>query len=361
MQQLKWFMQTFPNYVQSMRRCSYHYSSNITNLHHLEGDVWSHTMMAYSKAMEYDVGVVIKWAILLHDLGRVYTRKTDPKRKTVLFGSFEGVSVFVALEILNKTNLCEADKVKVLKIISYHYNIIDYIKYNRPNIKTLLEKFRYEEDILYDLALYIRCDILGRIIDKRKKQFYNTKKINQFILYTKSLNIQKKITLKKSNTVYILVGPPCSQKSTWAIENSENSIIINRDLCVETIGQKYNKMNYDDSFELLKKDINIKKEVDNLEIKQKNEAISSLNKNIIIDNPNLKAKVRKQWIELFKNKYNIKVIVFLSSFKDLNICTKNRSKQINKSLSQKGIIGKLKTFQFPLLSEGMDEIEYILI
>ena len=90
-------------------------------------------------------------------------------------------------------------------------------------------------------------------------------------------------------------------------------------------------------------------------------AKKSINKNIVIDNPNLTIKNRKEWIDIFANTHNIEVILFLTPFSDLIDCNKLRGNAINKTISQNGLINKLKTFIFPILNEGIDSFQYIIL
>jgi len=344
--------------INMMKSCSYQYDKNDLNLHHLEGDVWTHTMMSYQNSEKYNCSIYVKWAIILHDIGRILTRSENTKKGLVSFGNFEGASVYSSIDVLNKTNLTDEEKIKILKIISFQYTVIDHIKYNKPTRNKLLRKFRYEEDILQELAQYVRCDLLGRDIDKRRIHLYNKERMQDFINFTKTLNKTTQDIKRKRNSVYILVGPPCSKKSTWVNKNNSGKIVLNRDLCVEEIGKRYGKDNYDDAYYYTKANKNIKEKVDILYKKREEYAKNSNDVDIIIDNPNLTLKNRKEWIKAFKNTYTIKVVIFLSSFDDLIICDKQRGEKINKKIGKQGLVNKLKTFQYPLLNEGIDYIVY---
>ena len=228
--------------VDQMKACSYSYDKDNLNLHHLEGDVWTHTMMAYTNAVKYKCSNIVKWAIIIHDIGRIYTRNENKEHKRVSFGNFEGVSVFTSIDILNKANLTHDEKIKILKIISYQYTVIDHIKYNKPSIKKLLSKFKYEESILEELAQYVRCDLLGRKISQSRISMYDKKTMQHFITYTKAIKQNSKDSTRKKNSVTILVGPPCSKKSTWVEANVGDAIVISRDSCVEEIGKNIIKI-----------------------------------------------------------------------------------------------------------------------
>ncbi|MEA1891785.1 MAG: AAA family ATPase [Campylobacterota bacterium] len=342
-----------------MKACSYHFDENNKNLHHLEKNIWSHTLKAYNLGLKNLVNTEVLWALLLHDIGRVYTRKTDAKKQHVSFGDFEGVSCFVALHVLNKTDLTDEQKIKILKIISYQYVIIDHIKYNNPSIETITEKFLYEEELLINLAQYVRCDLFSRIVDSTKQYLYDFQKSEESIYQIGKIKKNSKKISKKNNTVYILVGPPCSKKSSWTEKQKGEFIIICRDNYTQEIGNKYNKNTYDEAYKLMQNNKNVAQEVYDLEKKHETLAKKSKNQNIIIDNPNLDSKNRKEWIDACNKTHNIKVILFLTSLNDLIRCSENRSNKINKSLDKDGYISKLKSFTFPLLNEGIDNIEYI--
>jgi len=264
----------------------------------------------------------------------------------------------MALDILKKTTLNNTQKIRILKIIAYQYTIIDYIKYDKPSQKNILEIFKYEEEVLQDLANYVKCDLLGRVVDNSVKNLYDVKKIDQFIDFAHTLQTQTKKPQNKKNRVTILVGPPCSRKSSWVKNNALHALVINKDACTEEIGKKYNKNSYDEAYDFMKKNKEIEKEVNKLNEYRENLAINSKNKDITIDNPNLTKSNRKEWIDIWGESHIIEVVVFFTSFKDLERCNKIRGKQINKSLTKNEIINKLKKFSYPLLNEGIDFIKY---
>lgn len=356
---LQWFIKNFPSYVTRMKECSYHYDEYNMNLHHMEGNVWTHTVLSLKNAINNNYSIYIQYALLLHDIGRIYTRNADEEDKKVYFGDFEGVSCYMALDILNTTSLSENEKVRILKIISHHYAMIEYIKFDNPSMSKMLHDFKYEEELLYDLALYVQCDLNGRVIDESLSHLYDLKKIDNTI--DELNNIEKNYQKEKvsKNIAYILVGPPNSGKSTWVSKQQFDYLLVSRDKAILDIGKKYNQHSYDDAYDLMKANKAIKNEVDKLDEMLEGEAKKSTHQNIIIDNPNLKQKNRFEFIDILKKSHYIKVIVFLTPLVDLFELNKKREMIENKSIDQKTIIKKLKTFSFPLYSEGIDDIEYI--
>lgn len=268
--------------------------------------------------------------------------------------NFDGVTVFTSLDILKQREINDLEKIKILKLISYQSIILNHLKFNKPTVNQLLNIFKYEENLLEELSFCIQDYLI-----EYKIIFNDKSRLIKFISYFKrNKKKQKKLSSKKNN-LYILVGAPCSRKSTWVKEQNKEFVVLNKDSCVEQVGRKYGKNNYDDSYTLMFRDKSVKKEIKRLEDIQVETALKSFDKDIVIDNPNLKTKNRKEWIDLFKNTHCVKVIVFLVPFKKLIECSDIRSKEIQKSISEKGIISKLKTFKYPILSEGIDTVENI--
>ena len=359
-------MKTFNDFIEnnlelvnSMKSCSYHYDKNHLNKHHLEENVFTHTKMSYLNTIKYNTSIYVKWAIILHDIGRVPTREENNKKMRVSFGDYEGMSIFMAIGILKQTKLSDNEKIRVLKIISYQYIVINHLLHGIPSKDKLLKMFKYDEELLKDLSEYARCDLLGRVVDESRIRLYNTKRIDTFIDYTKSIQNNVKKLEDKKNTLHILVGPPCSRKTTWINNQKLDAIIVSRDIYTEEIGRKYNKHTFNTANDLVEDNKKIKKERNKLELEKENYAKNSKNKNIIIDNPNLSKKYRKEWISAKHNTHKIVVILFLTPFDSLIECDKKRIIEIDKTVTKELFIEKLEAFEFPLLSEGIDEIECI--
>ncbi|WP_373070632.1 AAA family ATPase [Sulfurimonas sp.] len=353
---IKWFIENYSEYVTQMRECSYH-SNNYTNLHHLEGDVWSHTMLSFSKGLNFEVSKVILLSLFFHDIGRIKTRHIN-KDGSLSFGDFEGVSCFIAVEMLNKLDLSENEKVKILKIIMYQYNVIDFVKYDDISWEKFVEKYKYDEELVKDLFSYVKCDLFGRFIDKSKAKYYNLNKILTYEKKASSLNIQipQKDIAKKD--VYILVGLPCAGKSTWIEQNFPNSHVISRDDTVSEIGKRHNVYTYDESSYLEDTNEDISREVDALYNQLIKESFE-INLPVIIDNTSVTISKRKKWIDKYKDTHNVYAVVFLKSYQQVIDCNTKRTKSENKTVDHETILKQMINFRIPMLNEGFCEVKYV--
>jgi len=342
-----------------MKECKYYHEDGDRNKHHQEGDIWAHTLLAYDYGVSNGAPKIVLWALILHDLGRTYTRMQDDENRRVLFYDFEGVSCFVALEVLNKTDLSQEDKCYVLKLIAFQYTIIDYIKYNSPNQEELLKMFLYDEKTLYYLALYVECDLFGRKVAQSELKHYKLDKIKLFQQFSQKIKNKKLQKTEKPNNLFLLVGPPCSRKSTWLKNRNEIFLTVNRDSSIKFVGEKYNKHSFNEAYDFIEAKESRKKEVSTHYRHIEEFVKQSKNVDIVIDNPNLKLRHRKEWIDIFKTTHNIRVVLFLNSFKELQNCDNARYMTEGKTIGKEAILEKLIDFIYPLHSEGIDEISVV--
>lgn len=361
MEEIRWFISNFPDFVKKMKSCSYHHNKHDLDLEHLENSVWNHAVISYSKALNYKYSNVIRWAALLHDIGRILTKRVDIKKKTICFGSYYGASAFLAYEVLNKTTLKEEQKLRIVKILSYQHEIVRLLKHNSYSLEDYLKLFEYDETLFNDLISYAKCDLHGRKVDETLKEEYKEiyKKLD-FLEKQEFVFKKDKELIKKDKELFILVGPPCSGKSTWTKNFKEEKIVFSRDEFTLKAAQKHNIFTYNEASKLKRVSEDIKSEVNELAHQRKDELLHSSYKNIIIDNVVLNAHDRKYWINIFKDTHNINIVLFLTPYSNLLKRDIRRSREISKSIGKFAIIDNLKAFKYPLLSEDIDRIEFVL-
>lgn len=361
MEEIRFFAKRFSSFVKQMKTCSYHHSKSRLDLEHLENNVWNHAVISYSKALALKYSKIIRWAVLLHDIGRILTRKIDFKTKTVSFGSYFGVSAFLAYEVLKESNLKKDEILQVVKIISNQNKIINVLKDKETSLDEFFKTFEYDISVFNDLISFSKCDLKGRKIDESLKEKYKSIDERIELLQSKVFSFkEEKKYIKKDKNLYLLVGPPCSGKSTWTKNFKEESHKFCRDEFILEIARKYKVHTYNKAFFLKRTNKNIEQEVNELSFKKQEELVNSSCKNIIIDNVNLSKDYRNYWIEMFKKTHNIHVVLILTPYSLLLKRDIKRYRQTSKSIGKFAMLDNLKHFEYPLLSENIDSLQTIL-
>ncbi len=80
----------------------------------------------------------------------------------------------------------------------------------------------------------------------------------------------------------------------------------------------------------------------------------------VIDNTNPTAKVRHKYVQLaHQSKFKVVGYYFQSNLEDA--LRRNRQRNVKDRIPEKGIIGTYSKLEIPSLSEGFDELYYVLI
>ena len=309
---LNFFTEHFPIYVECMK------STDHNSDYHQEGSVWTHTCMVYAaiKAAHPDNKVLLIAAIL-HDIGKIKTKVVKDNGKHS-FNNHEGVSTFLATDILPMFELTKQEIIDILRIISLHGVCISQLS------------------VPY-LSMFRKADCIGRIsskgcLDYDPRNFFTP-------------------TKKPEYTVTMLIGLPASGKSTLA---SSYSNVISRD---QFLMDNYAKENeyYNDCYTRVHEDPLLKADL--------NSKFSSYlydkakeSKDLIIDMTNLSLSSRRSMMHHF-NKAQFKAIVFLprlSTIETRNAC------RTGKIISDEILFSMMKNFTIPIYEEGFIDIQYIL-
>lgn len=152
--------------------------------------------------------------------------------------------------------------------------------------------------------------------------------------------------MEKNPTLYMLIGLPGSGKSTWIKNcNINNCVVLSTDDYIERQAQRLGKT-YDELFRIsiAAADVNLAKDL--------NEAIDT-GKNIIWDQTNLSNSVRAKKLYRIPNNYRKVAIVFRVPDDVLEQRLDNRP---GKTIPEHVINNMKKSFEYPKLSEGFDEI-----
>jgi putative nucleotidyltransferase with HDIG domain len=350
---LEWLRENH-GYVLEMLKISHGYQAGHSP-YHLEGDVYTHTMLVYNYAKNnYEFSFVLL-ACLLHDFGKAYTAEIDHEKKRCFFKGHEGVSFFRSIDIVKefvnilaeRDGVAEAHKTQAIRSIlfsianhGFHFN---HKLENFDSAYGLFKPFRYSD--VSSLSSLMEADYYGRIFTKENDEpLRKIKLIEQVAFNLSKKKFQSDSPLEKE--VAIMIGLPGSGKSTYAKENLSTYDYLSRDEIVQSM---HPEMRYSDAFNAVDH-----KEVDKILMKRFNKMLDNSDK-CVVDLTNLSKKSRRKWITQAKQKgFSTRAIVMATDF---STCVDRRSE--GKFVPYDVINNMSKRFTFPLGDE-FDTVDMIL-
>lgn len=337
---VKWFQLNYPKLVKSMQKSNHHYSDDEINPYHIEGDVWTHTMMVVLESTRngtgdknFDTHLLI--CALLHDIGKPMARSLNEEKKRVHFFGHEPLSAFLCVSILDKIEQdfnIQLNKRLIFEAISMH---TDVFKVPEDKLIKRLVNNRTLAKLLSRLSL---SDHNGRFYEMGDRVTYDM---------IPPIDIDKEIKTG-DREVICMVGLPCSGKST-VIQNGmlEGQQILSRDNIVMELGKEQGIESYNEAFHKVDQ-----KEVDKRFNKRRAELVKS-GKTIWLDMTNMGRKARKKNLHGFKD-YKKSAYVVIASLEDITFRNKNRE---GKVIPDKVYERMISSFQPPLYDE-FDEIHW---
>jgi len=311
--------------------------------YHMEGSVWTHTMMVFNKALDTNDTVLIVTA-LLHDIGKLMA-KAEINGK-IMFRGHEGISVLKSISFLNslvRQNLISKKQMfEILYIVNYHSALWQYSQ------KRLQE---FPQWLLNRLMQFRKLDLSANITEREIDEIPN--------IVSKIDNMQDK--RKKGNpeaVVYVMVGVPRSGKSTIAKMLSSKYLlpVVSRDdILIQVLKEKTKNLNIEENSYNKLFSMAIEHDLHNDIDKKFREKINDFVKNrqsFIVDKTNVTRKVRNPYTHL--SHYKKVAVVALTDLKE----TIKRGKDPNKYISQETILSFAKRLQLPMKGE-FDEIQFI--
>jgi len=358
---ISWFQLNFPELVQSMKDANHHYDEQNLNPYHLEGDIWTHTNMVFKNSEYFSQdNNYVKWSSLLHDIGKPRAREVVDERKRVRFLGHEGVSAFMVVDVLNKTDIKVEDKLHIFKLVALHGSLFHFVKSDSTVKSDAVDHFRGMKTVLSDLTHQVRADSLGRWYNDSNlsDKLFTTNLPKEFAHVVEQLEDGVAAGDESAPKLTVLVGPPCSRKSTWLKNNAgENTVVISRDALVETAGKKRG-ISYGEAFKFLNENPDVaKSEVDEVLNTTYMEARKA-KKDVVVDMTNMSKKGRRKWVNEFKG-YNAKCMVFLTGYDNLLECNKKRGEETGKHIPDFVVRDMCKRFTLPMYSEGFTSIDYV--
>ena len=355
---VSWFQLEFPDLVGEMKKAQHHYDEQLLNPYHLEGDVFTHTMMVCLQAVNIAPdNDHVRWSALLHDVGKPGARRVNHENKRVAFHGHEGLSSFMSIDILNKADIPVADKILIYKLIAMHGELFHFVKADGSIKDDILETFKGERELLENLVYQVSADSFGRFWHAGRVSNINKDLPGHFKHITDQLSYGV-VPMKNTGApqLTILVGPPCAGKSSWMKENGGNATVISRDNLVEAAGDRRG-LNYSETFRFLVDNKEVSKaEVDDVLNQSALDARNS-GVDVIVDMTNMSKKGRRRWVNEF-SKYDKKAVVFLTGLEELKKRNKIRADQTGKFIPEHVLQDMCINYSMPTYAEGFNDIQF---
>jgi len=361
------FIKNFPHIKADMSASDHNYSSTELNPYHIEGDVWTHTMMVLNVARLNNYPIEVQLACLLHDVGKAYTREetiktnkeTGAEYNYVSYNGHDGVSFYNAVEILQTAYadmLTEDQMFTIAKLVALHSNLYSW-QNSGDDVSIERIKQAYAGDMVFlgTLAKLAHCDADGRVhmgktrsvadADPRGgKRFLDFEKITPYASTREGEKLKRPM-------LTLLVGPPCAGKSTWKAENIQScTTVISRDAYVEQLGEGDT---YSEKFKSLSKEDQAK--IDQLVLKDFNAALK-IGEGIVVDMTNMSKSSRKKFVSPAKRSgYVIEAVVFHVGVKTMKARNLSRTIKEGKFIPTHVFDNMMKSFSYPLF----DEVDFV--
>ncbi len=339
------FKTLYPELVREMK-ASDHNGINFDSSWHMEGDVWTHTMMVISQIYtEFENRADIPSfkrlfiAALLHDIGKPLARAVKDNDHVNFYGH-DGISTFLAHNKIYELDntLTSADKIYILQLINYHqvlFGITD--KSSHKAIAKLADKFMGRYGLLDDVITLRHADYMG-----------NISIADNNISYSKIQELRDIVNVWHSDEVIvgvpfinILVGLPCSGKDTYLQHEWHNPKVISRD---DILMSYANGMSYSEAFATVDQKL-----VDS-EFRATFERYIKEGESFFVNRTNLTHKGRMKFINRAKQAgFKIKVTVLMSSLDEIDKRNQNR---VGKIIPNHVFTNMMKSFDMPFADEG---------
>ena len=325
------FQRRYPELVQQMKESNHHYSETELNPYHLEGDIFTHTALVCLEALRANLSRSNQIACLLHDIGKPACRTVSEDRRRVHFIGHEGYSAHLAIDIMKDFGLTEKEIIHNFQLIAMH---TDPFKMNSVAFSSRLI---YNLALWCDLRVVSSCDHKGRFCEEVSQGRELSSKVQE-------LELQDSY----ENEVIVLIGLPCSGKSTVRAE-FPNHEVISRDDIIESLyeGETYNeKFAKSDDKEIRKV----------LEARKK--ALISEKKDVIIDMTNLTRKSRRKRLSSFPKSYKRTAIVCLTGLAEIKRRNEER-KKVGKFIGW-DVFERMMKSTYPPMFDEFEEIDWRL-
>ena len=355
----EWFIRTYPELVQSMKNCKHAYinedGTERPNPFHLEDSIFTHTCMVYQNAIRFKgkYSGALELCALLHDVGKVTARVQEDNKTR--FKCHEALSAYQTVDIvkaaLNKGYVAKAYVSKILAVIALHGKLYEI---KPEEVKKYFDK---DDWILVQMLIdFCSCDATGRFAAVGQDKYFDKEAYQKGwseVALSPELKDYDSLETKKKLTV--LIGPPCSGKSTWIDENIKSSKVISRDDLLECMYK--DRGTYSEIFKSLTDDE--QKKIDEQLMKDYTKALRD-GDSVVIDMTNMSKKSRAKFLNGHKGlkDYTKQAVVFFVSEYEFSRRNEMRSHS-GKSMPHRLYTDMVKRFVYPLKDE-FDSVKVVL-
>lgn len=337
------FIETYPELYIQMKKTEHGLDEFTPSKYHMEGDVWTHTMMVLNNATT-KLGSI---SALLHDIGKVHCRYIKENLDRPIFSEHEGYGFFILNEVLPVFNLSDEENTMVKTAIALHGS------FRNIELNDFIEQtYGLDDETLTLLVELLSSDSNGRIQFDNGIWAHDIEDV-LFSGYRESfIEFMKGENSRKDKTVTFLIGLPGAGKSTYMKENNLGEV-LSRDELIEQHGKGHN---YDDKFAYFKK-ARHEQEL-NVLFDKRNEELFRGDSDVVIDMVNVRESLRNKNLKKYKNRgFKVKAVVFSTSIEQ---CVKNNKNRDGKNIPKSVIDNNARQFKFPVFGKNsFDEIEVI--
>ena len=339
-----WFVKNYPEYYKAMNLTYHEVSSDHMSPYHGEGSVWAHTMMVMTAASINNFGIEVLTAALLHDIGKPaakeYIAQTPDKPARNRFSGHEGISTFKAIGVLQELlrdfpEHYTADSIEtIIRLISLHGVSLTELK----------------DPLLPLRSKLMHCDRTGaiRVLSDGQEDHYPPRKF---------LKPSKKVEGKE---LIMMVGLPCSGKSTYVEENLTGYTIVSREsFLFKLYREHFNSdgalTSYNDIYNFLHSS-EYRRNVVNQEFDKYVQQVVKASDKVVIDMTMTSLESRHKVLAAF-SKHSAKAVVLMPSMQE--IYGRNADRE-GKYIPEEVFTNMSKAFVCPVLDEGFTDIHLII-
>jgi len=344
---IQWLVRDHSNLVNAMRNCSHHYSADHLSPWHLEGDVWSHSLLvaqAYVQRNQPDVCLGL--CALLHDIGKPIAAKVLQHRQRVVFQGHESVSSWMAWRLLQDDclQLSLMQKLRIFSLIALHGCLYTgWFSEEEASKKAQLQQAfsGWGEGFWRQLCQQVEHDQQGQITLGANRK--------SALIGLANLKLNEK-PCPHSNAIPIvfLIGLPGSGKTSLRKRFSGYQIISRDDKLHQVTGEgSYRAAWQQQETQALSSEIDRQL---NADFKQ---ALAD-KAPILMDMTNLTRKSRRYWLSQLPSDYCAQAILLMVCDHTINLRNQQRA---DKTLPQTVLDDMMLRFEHPLFDE-FEQIQY---